>query len=323
MPRVAVIGVGAFGIAHLRAYRAAGAEVVGVADTDAGRARAVAEEFAVPYFADSGTQLIDDVAPEAVSIVTAADSHVRLAGWAAQRGCRVLLEKPVATSTAQLATLPAVAGELILPGHVLRFDPVYRRLYELVRSGEIGRVTAISASRSRAAWHVERYPDIHPALLTAVHDIDLARWVTGSAGAVVSALQVDTAGSGRPDVVFGQVAAVDGTIWSIRTAWTLPNGDGPADLFEVVGTRGVATVQVDATGTRLALPGPEHQVLHRPPVDAPGLAEEIDYFLDLLRGDRPPQIITVSEAGEVVAVAEAMIASAGRSGAPVRIAGTP
>lgn len=319
MPRIGVIGVGAFGVAHLRAYRAAGAQLVGVADADGARARAIAAEFAVPYAADDGFRLIDDVAPEAVSIVTAAESHLELARYAALRGCRVLLEKPVATSTAQLAGLPAAAAELILPGHVLRHDPVYRALYERVSGGAIGRVTAISASRSRAAWHVARYPDIHPALLTAVHDIDLAVWITGSHAVSVSALEVDSTGIGRPDIVFGQVEAVDGSIWSIRTAWTLRDNDGPADLFEVFGTGGVATVAVDASGSSLSLPGPDHQVLHRPPAESPGLTEEIDYFLTLVRDHLPPAIVTMAEAGSVIAVAEAIIRSAGRSGAPVRV----
>lgn len=317
VPRIGVIGVGAFGVAHVRAYQAAGVQVVGVADTDGARARKVAAEFEVPYSADSGFALIDDLAPEAVSIVTVADSHMELARYAALRGCRVLLEKPVATSAAQLADLPAAAAELILPGHVLRFDPVHRRLHEHVSAGAIGRVTAISASRNRASWHVNRYPDSHPALLTAVHDIDLAVWITGSTATSVSALQVDAAGTGRSDVVFAQITAADGSIWSIRTAWTLPDDAGPADLFEVFGTGGVATVRVDAGGSSLTLPGPEHQVMHCPPAESPGLTEEIDYFLMLIGERRPPEIVTMAQAGHVVAVAEAMINSARRLGAVV------
>ena len=318
MTRIAVIGVGAFGVAHLRAYLAAGAEVVGIADVDPARAAAVAAEFGIPRYATDGLQLIDDVAPEGVSVVTAADSHLPLALHAVRRGCRVLLEKPVATTASDLEQLPPEADALILPGHVLRFEPAHRRLHDLVRGGAIGDVVAISASRSRASWHVDRYPDVHPALLTAIHDIDLAVWISGSTAVSVTAHEVHAAGATNPDVVFAQVTAANGSIWSIRTAWTLPATEGPSDLLEVFGTTGLATITVDAAGTTLTLPAPGHPVLHVPPQETPGLTAEIDYFLELIQQRRAPGAVTLREAAHVVSIAEAMIES-GRDGRAVPV----
>ena len=324
MARVAVIGVGAFGVAHVRAYLAAGADVVGIADVDEARTVAVAAEFGIPRYDTDGIRLIDDVAPDGVSVVTAAESHLPLALHAVRRGSRVLLEKPVATTASELDQLPPEADGLILPGHVLRFEPVHRRLHELVRSGAIGEVVAISASRSRASWHVDRYPDVHPALLTAIHDIDLAVWMSGTTAVSVSANEVHAAGAPNPDVVFAQVITANGSIFSIRTAWTLPATEGPSDLLEVFGTTGLATITVDATGTTLTLPAPGHQVLHVPPQQTPGLAAEIDYFLELIRERRAPTVVTLQEAAHVVSIAQAMIES-GRGGGrtvPVVAAGT-
>ena len=320
MARIAVIGVGAFGVAHLRAYLESGADVVGIADADQHRVAAVAAEFGIPRFDTDGFTLIDEVAPEGVSVVTAADSHLPLALHAVRRGCRVLLEKPVATMASELTGLPPEAAALILPGHVLRFEPVHRRLHELVQSGAIGEVVAISASRSRASWHVQRYPDVHPALLTAIHDIDLAVWMSGSTAVSLTANELRTSGAPNPDVVFAQVTAANGSIWSIRTAWTLPATEGPSDLFEVFGTTGVATVTVDAAGTTLALPAPGHRVLHVPPQETPGLAAEIDYFLELIHRQQPPTVVTLREAAQVVSIAQAMIDSGRDGGRPVLVA---
>ena len=321
MPRIAVIGVGAFGREHVKAYRRAGVDLVGVADSDIDRARAIAAEFDIPYVCDSGFRLIDDLEPAAVSVVTNADAHLPLALHAARQGCYVLLEKPVATTASDAFEITDAAEGRILPGHVLRFEPVHRRLRELVANGEIGTVLAISASRSRARWHVARYPDIHPALLTGVHDIDLAVWLAGSRAISVSANAVSTTGRALPDIVFGQVTAADGSIWSIRTAWTLLDDEGPLDVLEVFGSRGLATIRVDANGTSLAFPSPADVLLTRQPEQSPGLTEEIDYFLDLVREGRRPAAVTMSEAGHVVAVAEAMIASADNFGQPIRLDG--
>ncbi|MEV0714304.1 Gfo/Idh/MocA family oxidoreductase [Asanoa sp. NPDC050611] len=312
-PRVAVIGVGAFGAAHVAAYQAQDVEVVGVADADRARAAGIAQRYGIPGVFDDGHRLLDALRPDGVSVVTPAGSHVPLARHAVDLGCRVLLEKPIAEHPADLDQLPASAAELVVPGHVLRFDAAHRRLREIVGTGLVGRVVGISACRDRASWHLDRYPDTHPALLTAVHDIDLALWVGGTRAATV------VAHAPRAGLVFAQVTAADGAVWSIRTSWLLPGDAAPSDEFAVHGTAGVATVRVGATGTTLTAPSPEHEVAAFPVSSAPGLAEEIAHFVTLLRTRRPSDVVSLTEAAHVVRVAAAIVESAAEGGRPVVI----
>lgn len=313
-PRIAVIGVGAFGRAHLRAYLPHDVDIVGVADLDPQVASDVASRYGIPYWSDNGFHLLDDLRPDGVSVVTAADGHIPLARQAIQQRCRVLLEKPVAAHSSELDNLPEGAEALVLPGHVLRFDPVHRSLFELVRDGAIGRPIGISTSRTRANWHMARYPNDHPALLTAIHDIDLATWMTGSRAETVSANAVSATGGSQPDLMYADVKASDGSLWSIRVSWTLPGNAAAADEIVVCGTAGVATVRVERGKTTLTSPSPHHRVRRQPTADTPGLAEEIEYFLRMVRERVPPRVVTLSEAAHVVRVAEAMIRSTHEGG---------
>jgi predicted dehydrogenase len=316
IPRVAVIGVGGFGAEHVREYLAQGAEVVAVADIDGRRAQEVADRHGIAAVFADGLQLLDECAIDGVSIATTPAHQPELARAAASRGVRVLLEKPVASSAAEgHALLDAVSPGMVLPGHVLRFDPFYRRLRAGVAAGQIGEVLAISARRDRPCWHSVRYAGVHPALLTCVHDIDLAVAVTGARATRVSA----HSGRGGADLLFAQVEADDGSVWSLRTSWLLPEEDDPSDRFEVYGAAGLGVVEVGRGQVELSLGSP-HEVTDRAPAEAaPGLAAEIEHFCACLREDRPSDVVTLAEAVHVVAIAEAMIASAAQGGEFVEV----
>jgi len=316
VPRIAVIGTGRFGQQHLHAYRARNVDIVGVADRDGPRAASIAARFGIGYSTDDGYRLIDELRPDGVSIATDTDSHVPLANYAVARGIRVLLEKPVAGSSADLDRFVPAAHQLVLPGHVLRFEPVHQELRRVVASGAIGRVIGISASRDRAAWHSQAYSDGHIALLTCVHDIDLAGWLSGGRAVTVTA-QTRTSfenRAGGPVLVFGHVSADDGSVWSIRSAWLLPD-ESSSDVIEVYGSAGTATLRANAAEISLSWPTPTEQVLLVAATEATGLSDEIDHFISLVNGEPVDPVITLADADHAVRIAEAMMTSARSGGA--------
>src|SRR3972149_3089901 len=96
--KVAVVGVGEFGRQHVRVYRALeDAELVGVFDTDAARAQAVAKEYGTRAFAS-----LDEVAAQAraVSVAVPTREHARVGLELLRRGCGVLVGKTIAASLA-------------------------------------------------------------------------------------------------------------------------------------------------------------------------------------------------------------------------------
>ncbi len=80
--------------------------------------------------------------------------HIKL-GFAA--GCTVFCEKPVTISpeqTFELATLMAKYGQQRLHvGLVLRSSPLFRRVYDLVRDGRIGRLVSFEANEHLGPEH--------------------------------------------------------------------------------------------------------------------------------------------------------------------------
>lgn len=123
--RVGVFGVGSLGQHHARIYAdLAGAELLGVYDADPARAREVAQRHGVRAFA-SMAALAAEV--EAASVVVPTDRHREVAGALLEQGLHLLVEKPIAASTAEAEELVALAGahdRVLQVGHVERFNPV-------------------------------------------------------------------------------------------------------------------------------------------------------------------------------------------------------
>src|SRR5208282_936505 len=128
------------------------------------------------------SRLIDSVEADAIIIATPAASHVEICVRALGRNLCALLEKPVAPSAAAAPLLQSARSSagFVLPGHVLRFSQDHARLVEIVRSGRIGEVIYVNSRRYRDDSHAVRYADVDPVLMTLIHDVDLAQWVTGS-----------------------------------------------------------------------------------------------------------------------------------------------
>src|SRR5262245_16921265 len=122
---LALAGAGLFGQEHLRALnRIDGIEVTAIADINAKAAEDAARRHGVKDWGQDIITLIDRRKPDGVIIATPGFTHVPLATQALTRGIHVLVEKPVALTAADAATLADADGKgkaFVLPGHVLRF----------------------------------------------------------------------------------------------------------------------------------------------------------------------------------------------------------
>jgi predicted dehydrogenase len=282
--RILVAGAGAFGREHLdRLLKRSDANVVGIADTNVAALERACARYGIANCRADPLRLIDEIAADAVIVATPAASHVEIGLRALGRDLCVLLEKPVAPSSAAAAPLLAAVQEsasFVLPGHVLRFSRDHLRLVEIVRSGRIGKVIYVNSRRYRDDSHAVRYPDADPILMTLIHDIDLAQWVTRSAFRSVLAHRSEGAGFRSMTAISATTAT--GIICDLRTAWTFTDGDLPPDRLEVVGDAGSVelvaghSLRVYAEGRRMDEPAA---------ADDDPLRNEQDHFLACV-GDR-------------------------------------
>ena len=165
--RVAVVGAGDFGRNHVRVWRELdGAELAGVVDTDAERARKVAAEF--------GTQTIaaaDALAGrvDAVSLAVPTVEHARLGCRLLEQGIDVLVEKPMAASLAEADELIAAArsnGRILQVGHLERFNPAVVAAEKIVTRPLFFEVHRLGVFSPRSL-------DIDVVYDVMIHDLDI------------------------------------------------------------------------------------------------------------------------------------------------------
>ncbi|WP_053206581.1 Gfo/Idh/MocA family protein [Jiangella muralis] len=317
-PRVGIIGLGGFGLAHLRCYLKLGIVPVGLSDPSLDRLAEAARQCPGAATAADPVALLDEVALDAVSIASPSSTHTALALAAAGRGIRVLLEKPVALSLAEARqVLAAGLAPLVTPGHVLRFSEPHRWLRSQLASGRIGAVQRLRAERAREAGHV-RYGDPDPIFLTQIHDLDLASWLTGgSLPQVSTVLEPD---NGVATLATTRGRADNDVDWELVSSWQRPADTPGYDDIELVGPAGALGLTVDGartTGWIRRGSGQREDVRTWTTEDAPGLETEISEFVEDVAGRRPSGTIRFADAATVVAMAEAARRS-GRSGGRAR-----
>jgi UDP-N-acetyl-2-amino-2-deoxyglucuronate dehydrogenase len=193
MTRAAVVGCGTVSVVHFQAIeKLAGADLVGVCDTDPGRRAAAAERYGVPGFTGH-RELIDAVHPDVVHICTPHHQHVPVAIDCIDAGVAVLLEKPVAHTVAEAERLIAAARRHpeVKLGICLqnRYNTAARAARRLLTSGELG---AVRGGWATVLWH--RDPSYYRArpwrgrlrdsgggvlINQAIHTVDLMEWLLG------------------------------------------------------------------------------------------------------------------------------------------------
>ena len=176
---VAVIGVGAWGKNHARVYRELdNANLIAVCDINAERAKYFAEKFNCAWTTDY-EELLNNPLIEAISVCTPTTTHYEVASEALEHGKHVLVEKPMCGDVLKAKELVKKAqrkGVILSVGFIERFNPGVKRVKELIEKGEIGEIVLIT-SRRLTRWP-ERITDVGVVKDTAIHDIDLFRYLS-------------------------------------------------------------------------------------------------------------------------------------------------
>ena len=173
--RVAVIGVGRMGRHHARLYgQMPEVQLVGVVDSDASRARAIASEYGTAPFTDVETLIAAGV--DAVTVAVPTTDHRRIAEPLLRAGVACLIEKPLAPSVDEarrLAELADSTGTILQVGHIERYNPAVRALAvhkDLVpRFIEVHRVSPMTF----------RSVDVGVVFDMMIHDLDVLLMLTG------------------------------------------------------------------------------------------------------------------------------------------------
>ena len=229
---VAVVGTG--GIARSHGEALAGnenARITGAIDVDMTKAEAYAETYGGRAF-PSLTECLDDV--DAVYILTPPSFRRRYAEEAIEAGMHVFCEKPLAISPEDgraIADAAQKKGVIAMTGFNQRYRLGYRKLKEVVASGQLGRPYHFWSHRfgmgaggdgriSQTNWRTDKAQCCGMTIESLSHDIDLMRWILND-----------------------EVARVTGYVHS--TVADLPNFDNNAQVL--IKMKGGATAIINAS----------------------------------------------------------------------------
>jgi predicted dehydrogenase len=185
--------------------------------------------------------LVADPQVEAVLVATPPHTHFAVARTCLEAGKHVLVEKPLARSAAEAATLISLAEErerVLMPGHTFVYSPAVNKVRELIRADELGEVYFVTSSR----MNLGKYQRDGVVCDLAPHDLSiLAHWLgeplTHVAATGRSVFQKDV-----PETAFLTLTFAGGAKANVQLSWLAPR---KVRQMVVVGSRRM--VQYDDT----------------------------------------------------------------------------
>jgi predicted dehydrogenase len=317
--RFAVVGCGtAARHIHLPALRAAGVDVVSFASRSRASAVAARDDWGSGAVYDRYDDAVAAEDVDAVVVATPNAHHAEVAIAAARAGKHVLVDKPLARTTAEADAMidaAAASGIVLVPYQNTRFARPFVTAADAVAAGRVGAVAGVRAVFGHggpqhwapdATWFFDVEVSGGGCLVDlGVHVIDLVRAVTRLEIVEVTAVLAGPAGGVETDAQLA-VRLSNGAIGSIHASWQAQ--PGPDSALTVIGSD--ATLHVD-TRTPLTLFAPNAEPERLALTDA--RTGPLDEFLAAIRGEREPSV-TAADGRAAVAVVEAAYraASTGR-----------
>ncbi len=201
--------------AELLAHQVQGAALGMVYDADPEAAEAVGRSLGVPV-AGSVYEVLASDAVDAVAICTSTHTHVELLLAAATSGKAIFCEKPISldlTEVDQALAAIAAGGARLQIGFNRRFDPAHRAVRDAVADGTLGALHLVRISSRDPAPPPMAYIEVSGGIFLDMtcHDIDMARFVTGS-----EIVEVYATGAVRIDPAIGEAGDLDTAVLTMR-----------------------------------------------------------------------------------------------------------
>ena len=236
--RVGILGAGAMGEEHLKAWHVLGVQVAGLYARNVDRGRAAAAPYGCPVY-DSVDALVSQV--EIADNCLPTFLHQTTIAQAARAGCQIVCEKPLALhyheGEAIFEECDAAKVRIFL-AMVVRFFPVYRAVWERARSGALGQVEQIALKRvvspppPNGSWFLD--DRLSGGVLTdlLIHDVDYAMWLAGD----VTKVEARREGEGQSQYGYINLEHAGGASSRIEGGW-VASPAGLQTTIDIAGSR--------------------------------------------------------------------------------------
>jgi len=325
-PRIAQFGVGYWGPNLLRNLASnPRCELACVVDPSPQRREFVSKNYPGLQTAGSPDDVITSPGIDAVVISTPAATHFDIAMRCLRAGKHVLVEKPLATSVAEVDQIAALAGEqglVAMAAHTFLFNDAVRYLKGLIDSGELGDIRYIYSRRLNLG---RIRSDVDALWNLAPHDVSIIQYLLGDPVPVsITRTGMDFIQPGIEDVTFLQIAYPGKVMAQVHVSWLDPHkvremtvvGSKKMVIYDDVADNKIAIYDMGIEpkailGERMDYDKPTPlQFVHRsgdihiPKINfREPLKVEIDHFLDCIAG-KSTCLTGPAHAREVVRILE-------------------
>lgn len=223
--RLGLVGYGYWGPNLARNFhQLPEAWLVACADADVARLNQVARLYpSVKQTATDARELIDNPTLDALVIATPARSHFALVKQALEAGKHVLVEKPLAMSSAQARALIDVAKKqqrVLMVGHTFEYNPAVWKIQELLDAGALGELYYIYSNRVNLG---RLQTDINVLWSIAPHDVSIMLALLKQMPLSVSAHGATYLHPNVQDVVFALLRFPNNVVGHIHASWLDPS----------------------------------------------------------------------------------------------------
>lgn len=335
MPKVAIVGLGFMGRAHLANYvrlesEGAGVRLVSVCDIDeaklkgqgsGGNINVGSGDYDLSKYSlyTDLENMLDNEKIDYLDITLPTYLHAETSIKALNRGLAVLCEKPMALTTTQCREMIDAAranGRPLMVAQCLRFWPEYQYLKQCVDDGRYGRVVSGYFFRggetptwSYQNWLLDKNKSGGCLLDQHVHDVDTINWLFGLPERVSTIARNVIPGSGI-DALSTNYMYSDGKVINAQDDWTL-NGDFGFEMTYRVNFERANLVF--RAGTLTVNPNDGKAFVPELPQDD-GYYRELRYFIDCLRNGHLVDVANPESTMDTIRLAEAELQSATNGG---------
>ena len=203
---------------------------------------------------ESMEQCLHDPEVNAIHIATPNETHYKIALEALRQRKNVLLEKPMTMSSGEafkLTRLAEKSSQVLLIGHIFRFNSALIRAKEILQDGQIGNISYLQLS-----WrdYLNPLPDRDIIFDLLPHPIDIVNYLTDEWPSSVYAQSISHTGSidnDKEKMALVVMEMPDKRLVQITLSWIQP---GIKDrLVTITGTEG--TMIIDTLSQEITIHG--------------------------------------------------------------------
>ena len=265
---IAVIGCGYWGKNHVRALDELG-YLGAICDSDlnnkivgdgvaSSKEKLVHKYRHVAQFTDYW-DVLEDGSIDAVVVATPAKTHSEITINALDAGKHVLVEKPMAISTAEADRMMLAASfshKILMIGHILEYHPAVIALEKYIRDGHLGELQYFYSSRLNIG-RIRREENVLWSF--APHDIALIRTIVGVSPLFVGVKEASYLTEGVSDITIMHLDFPGGIKAHIFVSWLHPVKE---QKFVVIGSKAMAVFD-DQTNEKVKIY--EHKIEWKEP----------------------------------------------------------